>query len=88
MTRFRISYDKGAGVLYISLGEPKSAVTEAFPQGILVRTDRVSKEFVGVTVFDFSDENKAAYEEVLKKSHRIPEALLPQLLRELSTKHS
>jgi hypothetical protein len=84
MSTFQTSYDKGARVLYISLGEPKSAKTESLPRGILIRVDRTSNKFVGLTVIDFSGENKELYEEVLKASHKIPEELLPQLVQELA----
>lgn len=47
-------YDEADDTLYAWVGEkPREAVTFETEQGHLIRLDPVTKEFVGVTIFDF-----------------------------------
>ena len=46
----RGSYDEGADVLYISLGEPRPALGVDVGDGLIVRYDEETNEIVGVTI--------------------------------------
>lgn len=48
-----LSYDTTADVLYISMGEPRPALTFEDRDGVLVRRDPESGETVAVTVVDY-----------------------------------
>jgi uncharacterized protein YuzE len=43
-------YDEDADVLYLSLGEPRPAVSVDLGEGIIARYDEGEKEVVGLTV--------------------------------------
>jgi uncharacterized protein YuzE len=43
-------YDEDADVLYLSLGEPQSAVGVDVGDGVIVRYDETRQEVVGLTV--------------------------------------
>ncbi len=43
-------YDEEADVLYLSIGEPRSAVGMDIGEGIVIRYDETRKEVVGVTL--------------------------------------
>jgi len=45
-----VDYDQTSDVLYLSLGEPRPALTREDKEGLLIRTDPQSGELVGVTV--------------------------------------
>lgn len=49
----RISYDKEADVLYVSIGKPKQAICETLDDGVVVRYDKKSDKIIGFTVIDF-----------------------------------
>ena len=49
----RISYDKEADVLYVSLGKPKQAICETLDNGVVVRYDKKSDRVIGFTIIDF-----------------------------------
>lgn len=49
----RWDYDEEADVLYLSIGEPKSAVGVDIGAGVVVRYDEVHDEVVGITLIDF-----------------------------------
>lgn len=46
-------YDEHADVLYISVGEPRPAVSEELDDGVVVRRDPDTNKVVGVTIIDF-----------------------------------
>ncbi len=48
-----ISYDRKSDVLYVSLGEPRPAVSQETENGVLLREDLEAGEVVGMTVLDF-----------------------------------
>lgn len=43
-------YDEDADVLYLSIGEPKSAVGVDIGEGVVLRYDETAKEVVGLTL--------------------------------------
>ncbi len=43
-------YDEEGDVLYLSVGEPKPAVSVDLGEGIIARYDQESREVVGITV--------------------------------------
>ena len=47
------AYDEHADVLYLSVGNPKPAVTEEVVDGVLLRRNPATGELVGVTILDF-----------------------------------
>lgn len=46
----RWKYDEEADVLYISIGEPRPAVTVDLGVGVLARYNEAKKELVGITL--------------------------------------
>lgn len=76
-------YDKKANVLYISVGKPKAATSLALRSGILVRSDRKTGEFVGVTVIDFDAARHSDYRRILQSSRKIPSELLPDVIAQI-----
>ena len=49
----RLSYDKDADVLYVSVGPPKPAICETLNNGVVVRYDEKTDRIIGFTVIDF-----------------------------------
>ncbi|MBM3240029.1 DUF2283 domain-containing protein [Candidatus Poribacteria bacterium] len=49
----RISYDKEADVLYVSIGKPKKAICETLDNGVVIRYDEKTDKIIGFTVIDF-----------------------------------
>jgi len=45
-------YDEEADVLYISIGEPRAALTVDIGESILARYDEKEKEVVGITIMN------------------------------------
>lgn len=48
-------YDEEADVLYISVGQPRSAVGVDIGDGLIVRYDETNHEVVGLTVIGMRD---------------------------------
>jgi uncharacterized protein YuzE len=48
-----IDYDEASDVLYLSLGEPRQALTYEGAEGLLLRKDPQTGELVGVTVLSY-----------------------------------
>ena len=48
-----VSYDRDSDVLYLSLGEPRPALTRGEKNGLLVRIDPQTHQVVGLTVLDY-----------------------------------
>lgn len=46
-------YDEHADVLYISVGDPRPALSEELDDGVVVRRDPDTKKVVGLTIIDF-----------------------------------
>jgi len=45
-------YDEDADVLYISVGEPRAALTVDLGESVLARYDENEKEVVGITIMN------------------------------------
>ncbi len=52
MTQF--FYDKNADVLYISVGDPRPAISEELDDDVLLRRDIQTNEVVGLTILNLS----------------------------------
>jgi hypothetical protein len=76
-------YDADSHILYLSVGQPRPAISVSLPLGVLVRSDKSTGEFVGVTFIDFEINRRSEYEKVLVNSHRVPEEILPRVLENL-----
>jgi hypothetical protein len=48
-----IDYDEASDVLYLSLGEPRPALTHEDREGLLIRNDPQTGELIGVTVLSY-----------------------------------
>jgi len=48
-----ISYDDSSDVLYLSVGEPRAAITQEDDEGVLIRKDPATEEVVGVTILAY-----------------------------------
>jgi hypothetical protein len=83
MQAIRKDYDKEAKVLYLSVGQPRPAISRHYSDGILVRLDVSTKEFLGVTVFDFKTTKEKEYEKTLNTLSEIPHELLIQIIAAL-----
>lgn len=53
INKLKISYDKDADTLYLSLGSPKRAVCETLDNGVVIRRERKTNKVIGLTVVDF-----------------------------------
>jgi len=84
MSALKKFYDQRAHVLYISLGEPTAAVSEPLRSGVLLREDRTTGQFVGVTLIDFDVSRRHDYEKVLTDSPKVPRDILPALLAQIA----
>jgi hypothetical protein len=49
----RISYDKMADVLYLSIGEPQAGIDEEVSEGVYIRLHPQTDQPVGLMVIDF-----------------------------------
>jgi len=47
------SYDREGDVLYLSIGEARPAITHGEKNGLLIRTDPLTHEVVGLTILDY-----------------------------------
>ncbi|MBQ3415615.1 MAG: DUF2283 domain-containing protein [Clostridia bacterium] len=54
-TTIKYDYDIDEDILYLSIGEPKPAITQEIEEGILIRKDIKTGEIVGVTIIDYKD---------------------------------
>jgi len=53
-TPVRISYDREADVLYVSMGAPKESICDIEDNGVIFRRDPVTKKITGLTIIDFT----------------------------------
>lgn len=51
----KLSYDRDADVLYISIGSPRDAYTYEEEHGLLLRKDPRTGETAGVTILDYEE---------------------------------
>jgi hypothetical protein len=84
MTSLSKTYDKRANVLYISIGDPTPAVSVPLRSGVLVRADRKTGEFVGVTLIDVDASREQDYERVLTEYSKVPRDILPALFAQIA----
>ena len=49
-----IFYDAESDVLYLSVGEPRAAVSQELGDDVLLRVDPETDEVIGLTVFNLS----------------------------------
>lgn len=49
-----ISYDSDADVMYMSFGEPSTAVGDEIEDGTFARYDPDSHDLIGITILNFS----------------------------------
>lgn len=63
----QIFYDKTSDVLYLSLGDPRPAISEELGDDILLRVDPETKEVVGLTIL-----NLASRFGTLETPHALP----------------
>lgn len=64
-----ISYDKEADVIYLSFDETAKAEAEEIDDGVFVRYDYKTKEFVGITITNFSQKFGLELKEVVVPVH-------------------
>jgi uncharacterized protein YuzE len=50
----QLLYDKNADVLYLSIGDPRPAISEEVGDDILLRRDLETNEVVGLTILNLS----------------------------------
>ena len=50
----QLAYDRDADVLYLSVGEPRPAVSREIGDDLLLRVDAKTGEIVGLTVLNLS----------------------------------
>ena len=50
----QLAYDREADVLYLSIGEPRPAISREVGDDVLLRIDPETKEVVGMTVLNLS----------------------------------
>jgi len=50
----QLFYDKEGDILYLSVGEPRSAISEEIGDDVLLRVSTERGEVVGLTVLNFS----------------------------------
>jgi hypothetical protein len=53
--QFQLSYNRGADVLYVSIGSLRPPYTDEYKQGVLIRKDPKSGETVSVTILDYEE---------------------------------
>ncbi len=51
--KVEVSYDSDGDVLYLSIGEPRPALTRGEKNGLLIRSDPQTHQVVGLTVLDY-----------------------------------
>jgi uncharacterized protein YuzE len=51
--KINVSYDGAGDVLYLSIGEPRPAITRGDKNGLLIRSDPQTREVIGLTILDY-----------------------------------
>ncbi|MBX3066807.1 MAG: DUF2283 domain-containing protein [Anaerolineae bacterium] len=51
----QVAYDKEADVLYLSVGDPRPAVSREIGDDVLLRLDPDTGQIVGMTILNLSD---------------------------------
>ena len=68
------NYDESADVLYASVGEPKPAKSIDYDNGIVLRIDPKSGEYIGFTIINYMAQKKQGH---LKKIPHFKKVELP-----------
>ncbi len=50
----QLAYDREADVLYLSIGEPRPAISREIGDDVLLRLDPVTQDVIGLTVLNLS----------------------------------
>ncbi|MHB8629683.1 MAG: DUF2283 domain-containing protein [Aggregatilineales bacterium] len=53
----QLAYDREADVLYLSIGEPRPAISREIGDDVLLRVDPKTAEVVGLTILNLSTRN-------------------------------
>ena len=53
MVSVETSYDRDCDVLYLSIGEPRPAITRGAQNGLLIRSDPETREVIGLTILHY-----------------------------------
>lgn len=69
-------YDEEGDVLYVSIDSPRPALTENLGNGLLLRRDPASAQWVGVTIVDFLDAFAASGDLAPLRHRRVPSELV------------
>ncbi len=69
----QLSYDVNADVLYISIGEPRAAISEMIAEDVILRRDVETNEVIGLTLLSMARFSAA------DNSHEIPVELTLRL---------
>jgi hypothetical protein len=77
--QLQLSYDRDAGVLYVSTGSPGPAYTDEDEQGILIGKDPKSGETVGVTILDYEEHSRQFPDLSWLGTKPLPEELIAYL---------
>ena len=75
LAKLSVLYDQGSDVLYLSMGDPKPALTTEDQDGVLVRTDPESGKPIAVTVVDYEHHFRALPDVSWIEKRGLPEDL-------------
>jgi uncharacterized protein YuzE len=76
-----VSYDRDGDVLYLSLGDPRPAVTRGEKNGLLVRTDPETHQVVGLTVLDYEKNFRQLADVSWVEEQSLPDEIVDLLKR-------
>ena len=76
-----VSYDPDGDVLYLSLGNPRPAITRGEKDGLLVRTDPHTDQVVGLTVLDYEKKFRQLDDVSWVEKHSLPDEIVDFLKR-------
>ncbi len=76
MGHLHVSYNADGDVLYISIGEPRAALTVTDDEGLLIRRDPETYDIVGITILDYEQRFRRLPDVAWLESKSLPEELL------------
>lgn len=79
LRNLQISYDEDSDVLYVSIGEPRPALTYEEDGGVLIRRDPETQKVVGVTVVDYDHRFRALPDVSWLETKGLPSELVSYL---------
>ena len=74
-TNVNLEYDREFDYLYIFVGEPSAAETEAIAEGVYIRRSPIDERIVGAIIEDYSKKSKDLIIQLLP--FKISEEILP-----------